>query len=184
MLDVDKYVSGSTALERQISFVRQGGEVKRSHTQLTLTADTVAAHSYGVAWFCYFLSSGNPSAALLMHALAHDTAEYIVGDIPAPAKRGLDIRHKYAHLEDELVESVGLALPSLIPEERQILAAADTFDLAFYCIKERSLGNRNLDGMFRTCGEYLAERCFSNPEIIRKWVEITSLMNREWEKVK
>lgn len=67
-------------MRNRILFTMRGGEVVRYHTLMTIQRETVSSHSFGVAWFVYFLQP-EARAQVLMAALAHDLAEHMVGDL-------------------------------------------------------------------------------------------------------
>lgn len=127
----------------QIDFIERGGRVVRCHAVPVLQPQNVAAHSFGVAWWCYLLTDGMPSADLLMAALQHDLAEHVTGDIPSPTKHSLEISDKVHKLETTLLRKVGLTVVALDPESQRILKVADCLELMQYCVRERSMGNRS-----------------------------------------
>lgn len=140
-----------------LNFLRRAGQVKRYHTELVLKEQNVGEHSFNVAWLCYLMTDGKPSAALLLGALAHDAAEHITGDIPSPTKRALSIRHVVQGHEEQLMTGVGLALPSMTAEEDAILKLADALDGFLYCVREISLGNRTLTTVVENYTAYVRE---------------------------
>jgi len=144
-----------TALH-QLTFVRDGGSVKRMHTVRTLHTQNVAEHSYGVAWLCWVLTDGKPSANLLMAALAHDVPEVEVGDVPSPTKRALNSTVLQT-LEDLAMSNNFMPVFEVTEHEALVLKVADMLDLAFACVDEHNLGNRNprLHMMFENIMTYL-----------------------------
>lgn len=146
----------------QLDFIERGGRVQRMHTVPVLHPQSVAAHSFGVAWLCYLLHPTNdPSTNLLMAALQHDLAEHMTGDIPAPAKRLLNIRGKVAAMEEQLINDAGLPFFEnlLTTQEAEILAVADALELCQYSLREMKLGNRSeqLTEMFSNAMSYAYE---------------------------
>lgn len=119
----------------------QFGQTQRYHTELSLRPQDVAQHSFNVAWLCWLLSERDPSAALIMTALAHDAGERWTGDLPAPAKRAAGLRATFDALEATATAKVGWAPPPLSVIERKILKLADVIDGGFYCLRELMLGN-------------------------------------------
>ena len=115
--------------------------MKRFHTRDVIKENTVAQHSFGVAWFCWMLMGGHPSAALLMHALAHDLPEWVVGDIPAPAKKLPGVGDRIEQLEEQVVAEAGLKLFPLTDEEQRALKIADRLEGLLYCAMEARRGN-------------------------------------------
>ena len=141
-------------MAKQVDAIQIGGGVKRMHCIPVLQPQTVAAHSYGVAWWCWLLAGRTPSVNLLMAALQHDVAEGGVGDIPSPTKQKLD-KALVDALELQVLKEAGLPnfAADLTVEEALILQASDVLDLMQYCISETLLGNRNpaLRTMFFNC---------------------------------
>jgi len=128
-----------------VKFLRRSARVRRYHTEAMVRDQSVGEHSYGVAWLCWLLSDRDPSAGLLMHALAHDAAEHTTGDIPSPVKRGSDmVRQHFDDAEQAALTGVGIHLPPLTVEEADVLALADTLEGLLYTLEEIEMGNRNL----------------------------------------
>jgi 5'-deoxynucleotidase YfbR-like HD superfamily hydrolase len=149
--------ASNVALRDQLVFVMRGGMVKRFHNGATLQENTVAHHSWGVAWFCYLLANGNPTTNLLLSAMAHDMAEQITGDVPAPAKRLLGLRPLLHRKENEVLGQFGFEFEYALDErEKKILALSDCFDGMLYCIRERQMGNRFMDYTFAKFHSYVA----------------------------
>ena len=121
--------------------VYAGGHVKRMHTRITLTEQTVAQHSYGVAWWCWVLTGGTATANLLMSALAHDVPEHKTGDIPANVKHTLLDQPALQTMETHLYNDANIPVFELDAYEARILKLADYADLLAYCRLELSLGN-------------------------------------------
>lgn len=129
-------------LKDKIQFAYEGGLTERFHTRPGLRRNTTGQHSHGVAMLCYWLSGQKPSANLLMAALTHDTAEQVVGDVPAPTKWHLG-GETLDRLEADALTHYDLHFPLEKDEERQ-LRMADTLDGLLYCATELTLGNRRV----------------------------------------
>lgn len=122
-----------------------GGQTKRWHTWPVRHAETVAEHTFGVVWICNYLAGMRITFPLLLAALAHDVAEQDVGDLPANAKRESPILREEMHrLEEEALKTHYLDF-QLSTFETVVLNAADTLDAMFFCIRERRLGNQNMN---------------------------------------
>lgn len=148
-------------MKDQILFILKGGEVSRYHTIRTLQEETVAAHSFGVAWFVYMLRPSS-CATLIMAALAHDLAEQYTGDLPAPSKRELGIGRQFGEFEDRLLRAQGLSF-ELDAEQSRILKLADCLQGMLFCIRDRSLGNRGVDIVCQRYQDYIQERLSGEP---------------------
>ena len=147
--------------QARVEYALNGGMVKRFHSELTLTENTVGQHSFGVAWLAHFLSTHLGTVeryTLLLAALGHDLPEQEFGDVPAPAKREMGIRDLWNDHERDLQHQMGFGYEDTLSDEgRRVLKLADVFDGAFYCCKERALGNRTIVGCFKNFMNYAAE---------------------------
>ena len=150
------------ALANAVDFVRMGGLTKRYHTQHVNKENTVAAHSFGVAWMVYFLTSVDGQVCshnLIMAALAHDLAEQVTGDISSPTKRKFpDLAKMVQEMEIELLSEHNLNFEAhLTPDEKRILKLADCLDGALYCIGEIQLGNRSIMEVYNRYCNYITQ---------------------------
>lgn len=156
-----------------MEFVSRAGQVKRYHTWPVLLQETVAAHSFEVAWLCDFIwgEAQGASAGLLRAALAHDLAEHLVGDHPADAKRRLDaaLHDALTRVEEAVLEEHDFAYhQALTPEEAQVLRMADSLALMMHCVRERRLGNAGIAPVFARGSIYAEQRikeCSKNQSI-------------------
>lgn len=153
-------------LRERIAFIRRGGEVERYHTERTLHENTVAEHSFNVAWLCSLMAVNLDDGAkyrLLLAAMTHDLPEESIGDMPAPSKRRVG-RAVFDSYEQSLLTYYALSYKSLLTAEMQrILKLADVMEGAFYCIGEAALGNRRIDNVFKNFREYISELNPSSP---------------------
>jgi 5'-deoxynucleotidase YfbR-like HD superfamily hydrolase len=179
-----KIVEREADLVRRVKFVLDGGHTQRFHTKRTLLVDTVGHHSYDVAWLCHFMSEHlclGERYDLQMAALAHDTPEQEVGDMPAPAKRDMGIRDIFSDNERDILAQHEVDFETSLSEEAQrILKLADACDGAFFCIRERSLGNMTMKGCFDNFVQYASEKI--NKAHFEEMV-IFGMLLSEWEKV-
>lgn len=102
------------------------GKVKRWHTCVGME-QTNADHSHGVIMVIALLHP-NPSANLLKAAAAHDLGEFVVGDMPSPAKRDPIIASRIKQLEYEARHAMGIPDWPLTEEEQRWLAFADAYE--------------------------------------------------------
>lgn len=168
---------------QSLAFVRDGGSVKRMHTVRTAHTQNVAEHSYGVAWLVWELSNRQPSANLLMAALAHDVPEVEVGDIPSPTKRALNSRALHT-LEASAMADNFIPVFELTEHESLVLKVADMLDLAMYCVDEHNLGNREprLDAMFSNVMSYLTFDMLNETGLLA--VQLHNWLNIDWRMAK
>lgn len=144
-------------MRNKLQLMLDGGAVQRYHTLRTVQRQTVAEHSFGVAWLVYLLTSGAPSVALLLAAMGHDLAECETGDLPAPAKRSLGISAQFDAYEQHVMRAAGVVLPELTSAEQRTLKLADTCELLLFCLHEMSLGNFGMLPVFTRGMQYVGE---------------------------
>lgn len=139
-------------------FIFAGGASTRYHTFDVHNRQDIGNHSFGVAWFCELITDGKATKNLIMAALAHDLAEHIVGDIPAPAKRANAIlKDVFDSVEYDHLKAGGVSNydASLYGFEKTVLKLSDCFEGLMFCIRERKLGNRNVEVAFGNFTSYI-----------------------------
>lgn len=155
-----------TKLTDQIDFLYGAGETKRFHTWPVLRERTIAHHSWHVAMLLYLLYGQEEPGlrpALILAALCHDAAEWKVGDLPSPGKRGMaeffpDFREKWDKMEESILAPVGLDWNDLLDdEERRRLKFCDALEGAFYCIEDRAMGNKLIGVPYENFSSYLSQ---------------------------
>lgn len=145
----------SDKLLQQIGFVYRAGAVTRFHGVKTLNTQTIGDHSWHVVMLLYLLygqSEPGVSFELMMAALTHDAAEHKLGDLPSPAKRGLDehldleagtFRAKWDQMEQVVLAEQELNYLHLLSEEqKRQLEFVDAAEGAMFCLTEISMGSR------------------------------------------
>lgn len=138
-------MSSAGKMLNQLQLVLAGGRVARFHTQPTLKCESVAEHSYLVAWLATIVA-GSPSANLLLACLGHDLPEHVLGDMPSPAKKRLGLRDAFRREEALLYAAAELPdyEAQLTPKEAEVLKFCDNLAGYLKCVYERQLGNRLL----------------------------------------
>jgi len=144
-------------MQNKLNLIMRGGRVKRYHVMDTLKQQTVAEHSFGVAWLVWLLCDGRPSVELVMAALQHDLAEHVTGDLPAPAKRSLGISKQFEEYESAIMADARMPQVMLTQAERRTLKFADTCDLMLYCLREMELGNYGIHEVYKRGRQYICE---------------------------
>lgn len=129
-------------LTKMVEFVINGGQVRRWHTWPVIKEDSVAAHSFGVAWWCILIYNFRPGVFLLMAALQHDLTEFATGDMPAQVKLDEDLGRAMGVLEQRSLDLSGMPLAALTEEEQLVLVFADKLDGITCMVRERRFGNR------------------------------------------
>lgn len=166
------------------NFIYNGGASKRYHTVQTHNTQDIAAHSFGVAWWCEMLTDGEASKQLIMAALTHDLAEHIVGDVPSPAKRAMGCRDAFNAYEDSiLTENKVIHYMKLTDVEKTILKAADCFDGLMFCLNERRMGNKHVEIVYGRYYSYITEvkdKAFKYTFAIDDYLD---LINNEWKEL-
>lgn len=133
----------------RLNLILKGGHVVRFHTKPTLKEETVAEHSYLVAWLLTLVLPTTPRVELLLAALAHDLPEYVLGDLPSPAKKAMGLGELYRREEAALFESAGMPNyeDMLTREEAETLKFCDNLAGYLKCRYEMQLGNRTLSSV-------------------------------------
>lgn len=169
-----------TELEKRLKFIYKGGLTKRFHTADTLTEQSVAEHSFGVAWVIVLIY---PSARkeLILAALAHDLAEHVVGDVSSPAKRRYPaLKAALDAAEGNVLAEVGLDYErGLSDHELRMLKIADMLDGMMYCVRERLMGSMRSIKIYNNFKSYLAE-FIKEPE--HPAFDMFTTINLLWEK--
>lgn len=139
-----------------LQMVLKGGRVARFHTAPTIKCETVAEHSYLVAWLATLII-GEPRAELLLAALAHDLPEYVTGDMPSPAKKAMGVKDAFTRVERNLYAAAGMPdyESMLTPQELEVLKFSDNLAGYLKCKYEAEMGNTLLKEMADRYHEYL-----------------------------
>lgn len=169
-------------LKKQLDYIQRGGRVSRMHMMPTIHAQNVAAHSFGVAWWCWLLTDGKPSANLLMAALDHDLPEGATGDMPAPTKHRLGLHDALSEWEQELSMSAGVPVFELTEVEAHVLKLADNFELLQHCIRERKLGNHTdeLNEMWQNVRNYAGRIMDRGMFVVCDFIDVLTMLEAQW----
>lgn len=176
----------------QLKFLMDAGETRRFHTVPVLREQRVDSHSWRLALLLYVLygqEEPGVSMILLMAALAHDGAEQIVGDLPAPSKRNMDevlsglkhfggksFRDHWGDMEQKLLSKVGMDFEKYLnDEEKRRLKLCDSMEGMLYCLREREMGNQKIAECFANFHSYVWKL------LIHDEAEKTEISDREWE---
>ncbi len=165
-------------------FIYNGGASKRYHTVQTHNTQDIAAHSFGVAWWCELLTDGRASKQLIMAALTHDLAEHIVGDVPSPAKRAMGCRDAFNAYEDKILTDAKLShYMGLLPDEHSLLKAADCFDGLMFCLNERRMGNKHVEIVYGRYYSYIMEVKDKTHHFVHAIEDYLTLIDKEWKEL-
>jgi 5'-deoxynucleotidase YfbR-like HD superfamily hydrolase len=126
-----------------VGFLREGFMVRRYHTAGHVAKEeTVGHHTCNVLAILFHLFDDAPPLYLIRHALHHDAAEVMTGDIPATAKWKFPALAKAAEeAEAQTARDMGLEIKELDPLHRDLLKYADMMDLCFKSVEELTSGN-------------------------------------------
>lgn len=127
----------------KVKFAREGGAVRRVHTQKILGEYDVAQHSFNMLCILRVTFPDAPSN-LFWAIVAHDIPERLVGDIPRTTKwaGAIDIA-KLDALEDRILMACGFTT-QLTRIENDWLVSLDLLELYFWCRDQMSFGNQNV----------------------------------------
>jgi 5'-deoxynucleotidase YfbR-like HD superfamily hydrolase len=141
---------------KKLSAIVRGGRVQRYHTCDFTLKQTVAEHSYGVAWICHILRP-NARKELILAALAHDIGEQATGDVRADAKKSSRVlKEELDRIEARFLEERKLAFEAFLSEEeRRVLKFADILDGMIFCLREKLSGSLMADPIYGRFREYL-----------------------------
>lgn len=186
-------------MSKELEFMWNGGNTRRFHTMHTIMPDFVGHHSYNVACIIMCLRP-DASATLLRAALKHDQTEHIVGDMPAPTKRGLpnyvdadgiqetlSFREVFGDYEEQKAaeHDVSLEDADLNDAERWVLKLADSLDGMRFCIQERRMGNRH-PKLVEAYGNFVSyvQKLLAKPPVPKPGMspelELFLYLKREW----
>jgi len=182
----------------QIDFIYEAGLTKRFHTMHVVRTQTIADHSWHVAMLGYTLYGQNEpgiTMTFMMALLTHDAAEYKVGDVPSPAKRGMaevldlpegtDFFAAWGEMEQNILREFSMNWETFLTvEEKRRLALLDAFEGAFYCVTERGLGNKHVEVAYNNYCKYIGgmlEDVADVPFAGAAELPEISVANREWE---
>lgn len=140
-------------MRNRIEFFLDGAEVERYHTIRTIQRETVGHHSHGVAMFVVLMGGSEDT---IRAALFHDLAEYLLGDIPAPAKKQYGIGEQVSELEEEILKTVRFNV-ELGDRSKRLLKFADIFQGMSFCSREVKMGNVKLASVFHRYKSYAEE---------------------------
>lgn len=150
-------------------WIRASGYTRRYHGWRIILEDQVGSHERNVAKLLVLLWPDAPKEAIL-YALGHDDAEWIVGDMPAPAKRRLPnytpeltFRTVFGDMEESVLYEAGLPLPMVSPEWAFRIKLCDSLDGMLYSLQELSMGNRQIITCFQAFESYVSELLIKEP---------------------
>jgi hypothetical protein len=122
---------------------RDGGAVRRFHTQRFVGTHTNAEHSWGVAVLLVHYWPDLVNERTLRWALFHDVAEVETGDVPAPIKWAHSgLRAALDTAEEDAAARLGVSLPTLHDDERWALGLCDLLDATYVALEQVELGNQ------------------------------------------
>ena len=122
------------APDRCAATVESGGVQRYHAVPSVLSKQRVDSHAWSVAMIVLCLTDGAASRNLLLHALLHDSAEIVTGDIPYTVKQSNPAMKALAgEMEARAHDELLFPLPTLSPDDAAILKIADTLDGWRWC---------------------------------------------------
>jgi len=142
----------------QILKLREAGKVRRCHMTPHHGEYTVGQHCYDMLTLLHVLHP-KASIGLLKAVIFHDTHERWTGDMPMTMKsldQGTSARFQETCERVEI--RVGLGIPEIMrelsPSEQEWLKAIDKLDMFLWCQDQEAMGNRHVEQMTRSMGEW------------------------------
>ncbi len=127
-------------IQRQLRLLMRGSRVSRFHTTPTIKEETVGHHSSIVCGILLLVWPERVTVGLLRYAVFHDSAEFITGDVPSPAKRLMD-RSALDALESSVLADHHVPLQTLDEDTKRIFKFADNLAGIATCVFELRMGN-------------------------------------------
>jgi 5'-deoxynucleotidase YfbR-like HD superfamily hydrolase len=137
-----------------IQFAFEGGLVHRYHTIFRIREESVGLHSHGVAAIISILHA-DCSANLLKACIFHDLEEKVTGDMPADAKRKMQLRNIFKEYGKDVIKNAGIDMPPLTEWEEIRLKYADYIQGCLSCIYEMKAGNTHVSVPLKNFISYL-----------------------------
>lgn len=152
--------------------LRASGLTKRWHTMPIHGNQSVAEHSAQAISLLMMLHPG-PSLKLVQALLWHDSAERVVGDVPAPGKRmNPEFGAAYEAAERMVLmdhPTANEAITGLSEDESDWVRAIDVLELIMFCMDQSFMGNRHADIVVQRGIGYLEQS--NTPPIILDFVQ-------------
>lgn len=142
----------------RLTAIRRGLKVERLHTIPHIQPYNNGFHSAGAAIIAMELCELNEmtSGTVIRYMLLHDVSEGYTGDMPADVKVDTpELKLALTMAEEAYEKRIGLALPELTDEQKDICRIADLAELGMYCVDEIYMGNRNLYRVLNNVISYL-----------------------------
>lgn len=148
----------------RVLFCREAADVKRCHNFPWIGSYTVGQHSFNMLTLAYQIVPANELTQELIKAIvAHDLAERMVGDMPAPFKWAMpEVDSALHQTEQGILEAVDMGM-TLIPSEQRWLKALDRIELWLACHDQLALGNRNAQVMIDAIEDWYKEHADDLP---------------------
>jgi 5'-deoxynucleotidase YfbR-like HD superfamily hydrolase len=127
-------------MNKHTNQVHAAGEVRRYHTLVTLEAQNVAAHSWGVATLIA-LNFPYADTVLYKAALFHDVPEVVTGDMPATFKWAAPKVAADMDEAEQVIHKDWGTCTRLTRQEKFVLKMCDMAELVLYARREANRGN-------------------------------------------
>lgn len=128
---------------KELEIIRKSSYVERLHTIPTIGNQNLGHHCYNVAMIALMIEE-NASARLMKACLLHDVHEVHDGDIPSPSIRADEgLQEAKKRMENRFNTKYNTRV-HLNDYEKAVLSFADKAELAYFCIDQINMGNRNV----------------------------------------
>jgi len=133
--------------------VRESGNISRFHTRNTVYSQSIAEHSFNVAFIAMELMQGIEDInqkRVIQYSLLHDTAEAFTGDVVGNLKQQDKVlkerldSHERAWFKENVPGHLQNALIYISYKEKLLVKLADLMDALVVSLTEVRLGNMTL----------------------------------------
>jgi 5'-deoxynucleotidase YfbR-like HD superfamily hydrolase len=121
-------------------------------------------------------------SAIIRHLLTHDVAEGYLGDTPAHVKAEYGRVSGALHAAEESWNTRNIPeylTHQLVPYEKDLVKAADTLELGYFCVEEREMGNRAVAPVFNYVVDYVDRQELRK---VHGVAPIIDCLTRRWRK--
>lgn len=164
-------------INKQIELLVRGSLVKRFHTTPTIKEETVGHHTSIVCGILLLVWPERINVDLLRYAIFHDSAEFVTGDVPSPAKRLMD-RSALDSLESSVLEQHNVPLQTLDEDTRRIFKFADNLAGIATCVFELRMGNLHVAEAYRNFTSYFVSEYVRERDGYRVWEAYSAIISQ------
>lgn len=164
-------------INKQIELLMRGSRVSRFHTTPTIKEETVGHHTSIVCGILLLVWPERVTVDLLRYAVFHDSAEFITGDVPSPAKRLMD-RSALDALESSVMVQHNVPLQTLDEGTKRIFKFADNLAGIATCVFELRMGNLHAVEAYRNFTTYFRDAYVRDRDGFKVWEAYTAIIRQ------